>query len=200
MLQAVCGEDDADNFNAGNDDQRSADTAVPGQAGDETRFFCTTVYGNWGRIRQLQLPVVLLLQTANRMAEVPLLIESINNDQALVNNGIESRRVALAQLSPLWQNGQFTAVCPGRAKAWKLGDRAAEISTLKQQAAALSLQAYSGAVDRQYDQQFAEWVGRFQLRNGLQVDRVLGPETRLFLCAQAQLLTPSSNATAMQQD
>ena len=200
VLQSVCGEDDADNFNASNNDQRSADTAVPGQAGDENRFFCTTVYGNWGRIRQLQLPVVLLLQTANRMAELPLLIESINNDQALVNNGIESRRVALALLSPLWQNGQFTAVCPGRTNAWKLGDRAAEISTLKQQAAALSLQAYSGAVDRQYDQEFAEWVGRFQLRNGLQVDRVLGPETRLFLCAQAQLLTPPSNATAMQQD
>jgi len=200
LLQSVCGEDDADNFNAGNDGQQSADPAVPGQAGDQNRFFCTTVYGNWGRIRQLQLPVVLLLKTANRMAEVPLLVESINNDQALVNNGIESRRVALAQLGPLWQNGQFTAVCPGRAKAWTLGDRAAEISTLKQQAAALSLQAYSGAVDRQYNQQFAEWVGRFQLRNGLQVDRVLGRETRLFLCAQAQLLTPASNATAMQQD
>lgn len=200
LLQAVCGEDDADNFNAGNNDQRSADPAEPAQAGDENRFFCTTVYGNWGRVRQLQLPVVLMLQTAKRMAEVPLLVESIDNDQALVNNGIESRQVALAQLSPLWQNGQFTAVCPGRAKAWTLGDRAAEISTLKQQAAALSLQAYSGAVDRQYDQQFAEWVGRFQLRNGLQVDRVLGRETRLFLCAQAQLLTPASNATAMQQD
>ena len=191
LLAAACADDTADSAsNNAHVSPSSADQSV--QIAGENDFFCTTMYGNWGRIRQLQIPVVVLLQTADSDAATPVLVEQLGTTEATLSNGVQSRQVALQAISPWWQNGQFSAVCPGSAEAWTLGDSAADISRLKQQAAQLALQPFTGSIDMQYDQDFANWVGRYQMRNGLQVDQVLGRDTRLFLCAESQAYTPAS--------
>jgi len=194
MLQAACAEADVPADDAGSL-AAARDTAAAGEA-----FFCTTMYGNWGRIRQLQLPVVLLLQPAAGRPSIPVLVERLDQAAATVHNGAAVRQLPLAALNPLWQNGQFTAVCPGQSAAWTLGDSAADIASLKRQAAGLALQPFTGSIDMQYDQDFADWVGRYQLRNGLQVDRVLGRDTRLFLCAESQAMASTVVITANQQE
>jgi type II secretory pathway predicted ATPase ExeA len=199
LLQTACAEEEADL--ASPDRNAPASTLEQStQGADESAFFCTTLYGNWGRIRQLQLPVVLLLQAAGSNAGMPVLVENLGASEATLSNGVTSRVMPVQELSPWWQNGQFTAVCPGRAQAWTLGDSSADISRLKQQAARLALQPFAGSIDMQYDQEFADWVGRYQLRNGLQVDRVLGRDTRLFLCAESQANTSNAVMPANQKE
>lgn len=168
-----------------------------GTAADPQPFFCTTIYGSWGRIRQLQLPVVIMLsRTAESdhqlSATTPMLVESLTDGHALLHNGAQNRRTEMAAISPYWRNEQLTVVCPGRADAWAIGDNNADIAGLKRQAAGLHLQSFTGVINMQYDQAFANWVGRYQLRNGLQVDQILGKETRLFLCAESLALHNSA--------
>jgi len=199
VLQTACAEDEA---NLASPDRNAPASTLEqsSQGADESAFFCTTVYGNWGRIRQLQLPVVLLLQAAGSTVGRPVLVENLRAFEATLNNGVTSRVMPVQEISPWWQNAQLTAVCPGHAQAWTLGDSSPDISRLKQQAAGLALQPFAGSIDMQYDQDFAEWVGRYQMRNGLQVDRVLGRDTRLFLCAESQANTPTAVITANRKE
>lgn len=203
VLQAACA-DGSDPAAGKLDSPAGLESVAPAssrqrEVAAEDGFFCTTMYGNWGRIRQLQLPVVVMLQD-DGSAAVPVLVERLDATAAMLSNGVQSRLLAVEDISPLWQNAQFSAVCPGRSKAWTLGDDAGDIGRLKQQAAQLALQPFSGSMATAYDQEFADWVGRYQLRNGLQVDRVLGRDTRLFLCAEAKLASPSVLLTSQPQE
>jgi len=152
----------------------SACAAASGAAGE---MLCLPQQGNWGRLRRLDLPVILEL-SASEPVEVLLL--GLSDSHALLHNGVERRAFPLAALNPVWL-GDFRALCPGDATIFERGDAADEIRQLKNRAARLSEQPYTGPVNRRYDDLFAGWIEAFQRRNGLRADGVVGPSTRLYL-------------------
>jgi len=163
-------------------DQQRINVACAQADGDDkltpTGVFCTRQPGGWSRIRQLNLPV--LIEFKNHSA--PVLIEGIQSQQVLINNGQQSRWWAFTELLDQWSGG-YMAVCPGSTQVWREGMRDGEIQRLKGLAAGLLEQPYKGVLDDHFDTQFATWVASFQTRNGLTSDRILGQESKLFLCA-----------------
>ncbi len=161
-----------------------------------TGVFCTRQPGSWSRIRQLNLPVLIELQNGASA----VLVEGMRHDQVLLHNGHNSRWLEIAALRDLW-NGSYVAVCPGSSETWRAGMQDPEIRRLKQLAAGLLEQPFQGRLTEDFDAGFAAWVAGFQARNGLRADRVLGQESKLFLCAASagtpELLTSVAQAVEL---
>lgn len=148
----------------------------------ENVVFCVTLSGSWGRLRQLDIPVILQLSVTAPEQLAPVLLTGLNDQYALLHNGEDESIVSLDQLRERW-DGSYTAICPGHDRAWQPGAEDGDIQQLKQHAAQILSQPYRGSISSHYDGAFADWVEGFQRRNGLLPDRIIGVETRLFLCA-----------------
>lgn len=168
----------------------SACGSVGAGSNSNVGIFCTHQPGGWGRIRQLNLPVLIDLQATGKS----LLVEGVQADNVLLNNGEERRWIPMSALRGLWSGG-YTAICPGASESWRTGIENPEILRLKTLASDLLEEPYQGPMNTLFDSRFADWLANFQSRNGLRADRILGEESKLFLCA-ASAITPKLLSSA----
>lgn len=153
---------------------RSACEGVP-----RTGYGCVRDAGSWSRIRQLGLPVLLVLDGPERRL---LLLRGFGPGTVLVGNGDPPLQVAREAVEERWL-GEYMLAWP-QAADWPVelrrGDAGAAVD-LVMQMAALADPAWHGG-DR-FDADFETWLMAFQRRRGLDADGIIGPNTLIHLLA-----------------
>jgi len=146
--------------------------------GDNSRgYACLNDQGSWSKIRQLGLPVVLILQ-----GQTPnwLLLRGIDSDRLLVGAMDDMLTVTKESVEQLWL-GSYLVVWP-QAPEWpsvvKRGDNGPAVNTIMEMAARVNL-PYHG--EQIFEADFEDWLKRYQVRNGLQADGIVGRKTLLYL-------------------
>jgi general secretion pathway protein A len=142
-------------------------------------YGCVRDAGSWARIRQLGLPVLLVLNGPERRL---LLLRGFGPDSVLVGNADPPQRVAREALEDRWL-GEYLLAWP-QAVDWpselRRGDAGAAVDIVMQMAA-LADPAWRGG-DR-FDAAFETWLMDFQRRRGLDADGIIGPNTLIHLLA-----------------
>ncbi len=140
-------------------------------------FACIQDQGNWLRIRQLGLPVILMLQ-GPRIQH--LLLNGMQGDQLLVGSGPAQMVVSRDEIEARWY-GDYLVAWP-QAPDWPreigLGDTGEPVERIVQ-LARRAPEAYDGPPA--FDAGFERWLVDFQVRNGLEADGIVGPKTLLYL-------------------
>jgi general secretion pathway protein A len=144
-----------------------------------TGFACVRDHGNWSRIRQLGLPVLLVLREAEPRL---VLLRGFSGDQLLLGGGADPRRVPRNHVEEHWL-GEFLVAWP-QAPDWpaeiRRGESGAAVDIVMEMAG-LAQPAWDG--DREFDLDFESWLTAFQRRNGLKADGIIGPNTLIHLMA-----------------
>ncbi len=163
---------------------RSADAALlqaTCQGRDGLGFACVEDQGNWLRIRQLGLPVILILQGAGSPLEKShLLLTGMQAERLLV--GVDTARSVVRRddIEAHWY-GDFLVAWP-QAADWPreigLGDSGEPVERVVQLATRTPEPFVGGT---QFDEAFERWLVQFQGRNGLDADGIVGPKTLLYL-------------------
>jgi general secretion pathway protein A len=153
---------------------QSACDGAPG-----TGFSCLRESGNWQRIRQLGLPVVLVLRSdAVRL----LVLRGFAGDGLLVGSERDGALVARGDVESLWF-GDFLVAWP-QAPDWPTELRrgaSGPAVDIVMRLAALAEPPWQGG--GMFDAEFESWLLAFQRRNGLEADGIVGPNTLLHLMA-----------------
>jgi len=155
---------------------RAIQAACDGAPG--TGFACIRDQGNWSRIRQLGLPVVLVL----RPGESRLLLQGITAADVLVGGIGETLNVPHETVEQSWL-GEYYVVWP-QAPDWPVEIRRGESGAavdIVMEMANLAEPAWTGS--GVFDEQFETWLMAFQRRNGLRADGIIGPKTLMYLVA-----------------
>ncbi len=156
---------------------RAIQAACDGSVG--VGFACIREQGNWSRIRQLGLPVLLVLR--GEQARL-LLLRGLDSRALLVGQGPEPLRVAPAAVENRWL-GEYYVAWP-QAPEWPLeihrGESGAAVDIVMEMAE-LAEPAWNGPAA--FDSEFEAWLMSFQRRNGLQADGIIGPNTLIYLMA-----------------
>jgi len=162
---------------------RDRDSAAAVQAACEgvprTGFACIREQGNWSRIRQLGLPVVLVLREDSARL---LLLRGFAGEALLAGAEDEPLRVARDAVEERWL-GEYYVAWP-QAPDWPLEIRRGESGAavdIVMEMAALAEPGWSGS--GLFDENFESWLMAFQRRNGLQADGIIGPRTLMYLVA-----------------
>ncbi len=140
-------------------------------------FACLQEQGTWLRIRQLGLPVVLVLQ-----GERPghLLLAGMEGERLMVGHGQDRRTVDRRVIESRWY-GDYLVAWPqspqwpreiGRGDTGEAVDRVLELATR-------TAAPYGGRAE--FGVEFERWLTDFQQRNGLAPDGIVGPKTLLYL-------------------
>lgn len=153
---------------------RAACNGTPG-----TGFACLRDSGSWSRIRQLGLPVLLVLSgDAGRL----LPLTGLRGGEARVGGPASSRTVARGRLEDQWL-GDYLLAWP-QAPDWpaeiRRGDAGPAVDIVTRMAS-LGTPPWQGG--SQFDERFEAWVLAFQRRHGLQADGIIGPHTLVHLIA-----------------
>jgi len=147
------------------------------QGRDGLGYACLADQGNWLRIRQLGLPVVLVLQGAT---PGHLLLTGMQEDDLEVGVGNGRRTVHRRDIESRWY-GDYLVAWPqapdwprevGRGDEGEAVERILELATRTEQ-------PYAGAAE--FGPEFEQWLMAFQVRNGLDPDGIVGPKTLLYL-------------------
>lgn len=144
-----------------------------------TGFGCIRDHGTWSRIRQLGLPVILVLQDTDTRL---VLLAGIRADELLVGWGAERLTVERSAVEERWL-GEFYVAWP-QAPDWPVEIRRGEAGPavdIVMEMAALAQPAWTGA--GVFDERFEAWLLGFQRRNGLVADGIVGPNTLIHLMA-----------------
>jgi general secretion pathway protein A len=146
---------------------------------ERTGYSCIREQGNWSRIRQLGLPVVLVLRE-----EVPrlLVLRGFAGENLLVGGVDASSRVARDAVEQRWL-GEYYVVWP-QAPDWPVEIRRGESGAavdIVMEMASIAEPAWSGS--GVFDERFEAWLMSFQRRNGLRADGIIGPKTLMHLVA-----------------
>jgi general secretion pathway protein A len=142
-------------------------------------YACFRDQGNWSRIRNLGLPVVLVLQ-----GESPrlLVLQGITPEGLLVGPADRPLSVSRDAVEDLWL-GEYLVAWP-QAPDWpaqiRVGESGAAVDIVMQMAA-FAEPAWEG--DGEFDAAFESWLMTFQRRNGLRADGIIGPNTLIYLMA-----------------
>jgi general secretion pathway protein A len=161
-------------------DQGSADAIQLACDGAmRTGYACIREQGNWSRIRQLGLPVVLVLRDDETRL---LVLRGFADDEVLVGGDDAPLRVTHEAVEQRWL-GEYYVVWP-QAPDWPLeihrGESGAAVDIVMEMST-LAEPAWSGG--RVFDAQFESWLKGFQRRNGLKADGIIGPRTLMYLVA-----------------
>jgi general secretion pathway protein A len=151
--------------------------ACDGVAG--TGYACLKEQGNWSRIRQLGLPVLLVLQ-----AESPLLLplRGMAAGKVTVGDVTEEREVGTDEIESRWF-GDYIVVWP-QAPGWpneiRRGESGEAVDIVMAMAAYAEPPWQGSGV---FDANFESWLKAFQRRHGLEADGIVGPNTLIYLMA-----------------
>lgn len=140
-------------------------------------YACVREQGSWSKIRRLNLPVVLQLEGDNRSN---LLLLGMDAERLLVGDPSQPLTIARRAVDAVWL-GSYLAAWP-QAPDWPAtisrGDSGPAVKTIMEMAARVDLPYHGGQL---FDAEFERWLKGFQLRNGLQVDGIVGRNTLLHL-------------------
>jgi len=172
-----------------NDIQAACDSA-PG-----TGFSCVKDNGNWSRIRQLGLPVLLVLWGEERRL-LPFMGFSENG--LLVGRGEDMIEVSREAVERHWL-GEYIITWP-QAPGWpgeiQRGESGAAVDIVMEMAAFAKPAWNGGGI---FDAGFESWLMTFQQRNGLKADGIIGPNTLIYLMSPTiteprLILAPEENS------
>jgi general secretion pathway protein A len=147
-------------------------------SGDGGRgYACLRDQGSWSKIRRLDLPVILVLQTQ----EPSLLhVRGFAQDRLLVGTDAERLTVSRESVDALWL-GRYLVAWP-QAPGWpaeiRRGAQGPAVQTVMDMASRVAM-PYHG--EQVFDSVFEDWLKNFQARNGLQADGIIGRNTLLHL-------------------
>ncbi len=152
-------------------------------------YACLHENGNWARVQQLGLPVLLVLQGEDAKY---LLLRGMTEDSLLVGGEDSPLKVSREALGSRWF-GEFIVPWP-QAPDWPVqiqrGESGAAVDIIMEMATLADPPWRGEAV---FDQSFESWLMAFQRRNGLRSDGIVGPNTLLYLMAptisQPRLIT-----------
>lgn len=144
-----------------------------------TGYACIREQGNWSRIRNLGLPVLLVLQgNSPRM----LLLQGFTESALLVGSGPDMLEVSRDSVEPRWL-GEYVVIWP-QAPDWpsqiRRGESGAAVDIVIQMAG-FAEPAWTG--NGVFDAGFETWLLTFQRRHGLKADGIVGPNTLIYLMA-----------------
>lgn len=143
---------------------------------------CLHRTGNWNQLRQMNRPAVLqLLAQDGRRIPVPL--ERIEQDQAVLRLGEQQVRLPLAAVERVWM-GEYSVLwrSPIQAELLRPGDVSADVLWLRTVLAHDGvLQLVEGDEVYQFDQELQQAVEAFQAERGLRQDGVVGTLTLIQL-------------------
>jgi general secretion pathway protein A len=159
------------------DSAHAIQSACDGAA--RTGFACIRDHGNWSRIRQLGLPVLLVLHGENPRL---LVLRGFGNGALLVGAGNQARSVTRDAVEAQWL-GEYYVAWP-QAPDWpaeiRRGESGAAVDIVMEMAE-LAEPAWGGGSE--FDAEFEGWLTTFQRRNGLKADGIIGPATLIHLMA-----------------
>lgn len=138
---------------------------------------CLPLRGNWGYLRQINLPVILQL---HEPLDGHILLAGLASDDAILRHNGQDWRVPRAQIERRWR-GELLIAWPDDGTLLRIGDSGAPVLRTKELATQVTPQPWTGTVNEDYDEAFRDWVTGFQRRHGIDDDGVVGPATRLFL-------------------
>ncbi len=144
-----------------------------------TGYACIREQGNWSRIRQLGLPVVMVLRDEQTRL---LVLRGFAGDEVLVGYEDEALGVTHEAIEQRWL-GEYFVVWP-QAPDWPVEIRRGESGAavdIVMEMASLVEPAWRGS--GVFDEQFEAWLMGFQRRNGLMADGIIGPRTLMYLVA-----------------
>ena len=144
-----------------------------------TGFGCVRDAGSWARIRQLGLPVILVMQDEQPRL---VLLAGIRTGELLLGSGSDRRTVTRDAVEARWL-GEYYVAWP-QAPDWPVQIQRGEAGPaveIVMEMAALAQPAWNG--DGVFDENFEAWVMAFQRRNGLVADGIVGPNTLIHLMA-----------------
>lgn len=144
-----------------------------------TGFACVRDQGSWSRIRQLGLPVLLVLS-----GEQPrlLALRGFDDGTLLVGEGDVPKGVTRDAVEARWL-GEFLVAWP-QAPDWpaeiRRGESGAAVDIVMEMAE-LAEPGWRGGAE--FDAEFEGWLTAFQRRKGLKADGIIGPNTLIHLMA-----------------
>jgi peptidoglycan hydrolase-like protein with peptidoglycan-binding domain len=144
-----------------------------------TGYACLRERGNWARVQQLGLPVLLVLQGEETRY---LLLRGMTRLGLLVGNEQSPMEVSREAVENRWL-GEFIVAWP-QAPDWpgqiQKGESGMAVEIITEMAALAEPGWLGGGV---FDDNFESWLMAFQRRNGLKADGIVGPNTLLYLMA-----------------
>jgi general secretion pathway protein A len=144
-----------------------------------TGFACVRDHGSWSRIRQLGLPVLLVLSSEQPRL---LVLRGFDGGTLLVGAGDSPTDVTRDAIEERWL-GEFLVAWP-QAPDWpaeiRRGESGAAVDIVMEMAE-LAEPAWRGGAE--FDAEFEGWLTAFQRRNGLKADGIIGPNTLIHLMA-----------------
>jgi general secretion pathway protein A len=160
-----------------------------------TGFGCTRNQGSWARIRQLGLPVVLVLRDVQPRL---VLLAGMKSGELLLGWGADRITVRPDAVDENWL-GEYYVAWP-QAPDWPLEIRRGEAGPavdIVMDMATLAQPAWNGG--GAFDEDFEAWLMAFQRRNGLVADGIVGPNTLIHLMSptisQPRLVTETTESS-----
>jgi peptidoglycan hydrolase-like protein with peptidoglycan-binding domain len=142
-------------------------------------YACFRDQGNWSRIRNLGLPVILVLQ-----GEKPrfLVMQGFSGEGLLVGPSESLVTVSREAIEKRWL-GEYLVTWP-QAPDWPAQIRRGQSGMavdIVMEMAGFAKPAWKG--EGVFDSEFESWLMTFQRRNGLRADGIIGPNTLIYLMA-----------------
>jgi len=144
-----------------------------------TGYACLRERGNWARVQQLGLPVLLVLRGEESRY---LLLRGMTRLGLLVGDEHSPMEISRAAVESRWL-GEFIVAWP-QAPDWpgqiQRGESGVAVDIITEMAGFSDPAWLGGGV---FDENFESWLMAFQRRNGLKPDGIVGPNTLLYLMA-----------------
>jgi general secretion pathway protein A len=168
----------------------------PCEAAGPTGLWCTPMAGNWGRIRRLDVPVLLRMTTTDGARLYVPLVALGPADATLEIDG-KQQTFPLREIEGFW-DGPFLVAwkfpIPGR-RLLAPGARGADVAWVRSRLAAAERSDPGADPSDVFDEKLAERVRGFQRAHTLAADGVVGEETLLHL----SLATREPNTPALSE-
>ena len=146
---------------------------------ERTGFACIRDHGSWSRIRQLGLPVLLVLHGEESRL---LVLRGFRDGALLVGADDQALSVTRDAIEAQWLGEYFVAwpQAPDWPAEIRRGETGAAVDIVIEMAE-LAEPAWHGGSE--FDAEFEGWLTTFQRRNGLKADGIIGPNTLIHLMA-----------------
>lgn len=146
-------------------------------------YACLIDRGHWRQILQFDRPVILELENLNAQ-KLHVVLKKITGNQVSLNLGKhQDFTTELNQLASLW-NGNYVQLwkIPGKGKyILREGDVGDNVLRLRERLTVIDMDSLEAITPTVFDETLTERVSRFQTKNGLDADGVVGPKTWILL-------------------